>query len=129
MQNNGLINFFSLLREAIQHADISEERIAYFTGLLNETNYPKISQKDAIELSAYLSNAAERMEGEILDSGDSDRIYRLVELKEFTNNLLNEAEENALKLVLGNTDDEIHGGNKSSHWLLDKFAGLVDDEA
>lgn len=131
MSNQDSGTFFSLLREAIRYSSASSDKVDYYLELLNEDNYPKIKPEEAVELSQYLSEAAENLEEEILESRDSEKIYNLTNLKEFTNDLLNEAEEGALNLVLGNSQTvdfsaPVSAKKTGGNWLLDKFAGLTE---
>lgn len=133
MNNQDSGSFFSLLREAIGQSTVPSERIDYLSGLLTEDKYSSISSADADEIAKYLEEASVNLEKQILESRDIEMINNLTQLKEFTNDLLNDAERGALEFVLANTQNkpstQSTTATKSGHWLLDKFAGLVDDEA
>lgn len=130
MNNQDTGTFFALLRDAIRQSSATQEKINRFMDLLTEDSYKSVSSEDAAEISSYLEEASSNMEKEILDSGDIGQINSLTELKQFTNDLLNEAERSALEFVINNsgTPSTNAPAKRDGLWLLDKFAGLVDND-
>jgi len=126
MQNSDLTTFFSSLKDALDYSNATEDRISYFSELLNAEKYFSLSNDDAIEISSYLEQAANSLESIVLDSRDPDTIYNLTALKDFTNDLLNEVEENALKVVLDSENNNQAVRQATGNWLLNKFAGLAE---
>jgi len=126
MQNSDLTTFFSSLKDALDYSNATEDRISYFSELLNAEKYFSLSNDDAIEISSYLEQAANSLESIVLDSRDPDAIYNLTALKDFTNDLLNEVEENALKVVLDSENNNQAVRQATGNWLLNKFAGLAE---
>lgn len=129
MNNQDSGTFFSLLREVIRHSSMPSDRLDYFSDLLTEENYINVKPEEAVELSKYLAEASNNLDSEVLDSRDPEMIYNLTDLKDFANELMNEAEENALNLVLEGNDQtqtvQEQSSTKGGNWLLDKFAGLI----
>lgn len=131
MNNQDSGSFFSLLREAIGLSAAPSDRIEYLSGLLTEDGYFSISSEDADEIARYLEEASSNLEKQILESRDIEVINNLTQLKQFTNDLLNDAEKSALDFVLNSSGASTDNApsKRDGRWLLDKLAGLVDDEA
>jgi hypothetical protein len=132
MNNQDSGSFLSLLKEVLRHSSAPEEKLNHFFSLLDQDDYSDVAPEDAAEMSEYLEEAGANLDKMVLESRDIENINNLTDLKQFTNNLLNEAEKNALEFVLSSNSSDSSSQSTSSgkdgKWLLDKLAGLTDDE-
>jgi len=125
---------FEMMRQLVYYTDLSQDRKDYFMDLLVPEKYDQMTPEDAGELMTALPKAQEKLEKIIVDSKDPESIYALANLKSFTNDLMNEAEEKALQDVL----DIAEGGSDTmpanispkdrGRWLLNKLAGLPTEK-
>lgn len=131
MNNQDAGSFLSLLKELLTHSSAPEEKLNHFFDLLDQGDYSAISPEEAASMTEYMEEAGANLDQMVLESRDIEKINNLADLKEFTNNLLNEAEKSALEFVLSNNSSDSSSqssSGKDGKWLLDKLAGLVDDE-
>ncbi len=97
--------------------------------MLDQGDYSAISQEEAAEMTEYLEEAGSKLDQMVLESRDIEKINNLTDLKEFTNNLLNESERGALEFVLNSASSNTRSSSaRDGKWLLDKLAGLIEDE-
>lgn len=116
-----------MLREVVDHSDLDHDRKNYFLGFLTETRFSEMTYDDAAELLKVMDKSLNKLEQEVLNTNDPDRINELTALKEFVNQSLYDAEMAALQSAAPGVDLlATEETSRDPQSLLDMLAGLAE---
>lgn len=130
MENQNRDAYLAMLRQLVAYTSMDEAKKEFYYNLLTDARYDQMTVEQSQELMNLLPAAQDRLEKMIIDNEDAEQITMLANIKTFSNDLLNNAEEKVLTDILSiggePTSAEVSPtGNKGS-WLLDKLAGLAE---
>lgn len=131
MPNDNLPSIVSVLHQIVDSSEANDETKNRLLSKLTEGRFNTLTQDEAIEVLTIMDQIQAKIEKDILATNDPDQIQELTVMKTFIDEMLFDAEAQALQEIAGdqvNLGEEVQSSPKkySPQYLLDRLAGLSE---